>query len=188
MQHLVLCAGINSMKEGDKVGVAGIGGLGHLAIKLAKARGTEVYAFTTSPDKVQDILSFGAKEAIVVDTIDKFTPYHKMVDYMISTIPYDHNVGAYTSVVKPYGEYIQLGVAEMGDYTVNSFVLNSNRVKYSASLIGSIAQTQELIDYCAVNKLYPQIQVINAEEINEAWVNILNKEARYRYVIDTSTI
>ena len=111
-----------------------------------------------------------------------------MVDYMISTIPYDHNVGAYTSVVKPYGEYIQLGVAQNGDYTVNSFALNSNRVKYSASLIGSIAQTQELIDYCAANKLYPQIQEINAEQINEAWVKIINKEARYRYVIDASTI
>lgn len=192
----LLCAGItsyspmirNSMKEGTKVGVAGIGGLGHLAIKLAKARGAEVYAFTTSPAKVKDILAFGAKEAIVVDTIDKLRPYEKMVDYMISTIPYDHNIGAYTSVVKPYGEYIQLGVAQKGDYTVNSFALNSNRVKYSASLIGSIALTQQLIDYCASNKLYPQIELINAGEINAAWVKVLNKEARYRYVIDASTI
>ena len=192
----LLCAGItsyspmvhNSMKKGDKVGVAGIGGLGHLAIKLAKARGAEVYAFTTSPAKVKDILAFGAKEAIVVDSIDKLKPYEKMVDYMISTIPYDFNVGAYSSVVKPYGELIQLGVARKGDYTVNAFALNSNRVKFSASLIGSIALTQQLVDYCAANKLYPQIQMINAEEINEAWVKVLNKEARYRYVIDASTI
>ena len=192
----LLCAGITSysplvdhkVKPGDKVGVAGIGGLGHLAIKLAKARGAEVYAFTTSENKVKDILAFGAKEAIVVNTVDKLAPYEKTLDYMISTIPYDHNVGAYTSVVKPYGDYIQLGVAMKGDYTVNSFALNSNRVKYSASLIGSIARTQELINYCAENKLYPQIQIINAQGINDAWTKILNKEARYRYVIDASTI
>jgi uncharacterized zinc-type alcohol dehydrogenase-like protein len=192
----LLCAGItsyspmvhNSIKKGDKVAIAGIGGLGHLAIKLAKARGAEVYAFTTSRAKVKDILAFGAKEAIVVDSIDKLKPYEKMVDYMISTIPYDFNVGAYSSVVKPYGELIQLGVARKGDYTVNAFALNSNRVKFSASLIGSIALTQQLVDYCAANKLYPQIQMINAEEINDAWVKVLNKEARYRYVIDASTI
>src|SRR4051812_13188261 len=192
----LLCAGITSysplvdykVKAGDKVGVAGIGGLGHLAIKLAKAKRAEVYAFTTSKDKVKDILAFGAKEAVVVDTIEKLAPYEKSLDYMISTIPYDHNVGAYTSVVKPYGDYVQLGVAMNGDYTVNSFALNSNRVKYSASLIGSIARTQELIDYCAQDKLYPQIQLIKATEINDAWTKILNKEARYRYVIDASTI
>jgi alcohol dehydrogenase (NADP+) len=161
--------------------------LGHLAIKLAKARGAEVYAFTTSPSKVKDILAFGAKEAIVVDSLDKLKPYEKKLDYMISTIPYDFNVGAYSSVVKPYGELIQLGVAMKGDYTVNTFALNSNRVKFSASLIGSIALTQQLVDYCAANKLYPQIQMINAAEINETWVKILNKEARYRYVIDAAT-
>ena len=191
----LLCAGItsyspivnNKMQKGQKVGVAGIGGLGHLAIMFAKARGAEVYAFTTSADKVKDILAFGATEAIVVDSPDKLKPYEKTLDFMISTIPYDFNVGAYSSVVKPYGEFIQLGVAMNGDYTVNTFALNSNRVKFSASLIGSIALTQQLIDYCAVNKIYPQIQIIKTEEINDTYVKILNKEARYRYVIDAST-
>ncbi|KQT35641.1 molecular chaperone GroES [Chryseobacterium sp. Leaf405] len=191
----LLCAGItsysplvdNKMQKGQKVGIAGIGGLGHLAIKLAKARGCEVYAFTTSPAKVQDILNFGAKEVIVVDNLGKLKPYEKMLDCMISTIPYDFNVGAYSSVVKPYGEFIQLGVARNGDYTLNAFAFNTNRVKFSAGLIGSIALTQQLVDYCAINKIYPQIQMINAPEINNAWVKILNKEARYRFVIDAAT-
>lgn len=112
----LLCAGITtysplvraSIKAGDKVGVAGIGGLGHMAIKLAEARGAEVYAFTTSPSKVKDILEFGAKEAILVDSVDKLTPYFKSLDYMISTIPVNYNVGPYASLVKPYGTYTQV--------------------------------------------------------------------------------
>lgn len=192
----LLCAGITtysplvraSIKAGDKVGVAGIGGLGHMAIKLAKARGAEVYAFTTSPSKVKDILEFGAKEAIVVDSVDKLTPYFKSLDYMISTIPVNYNVGAYASLVKPYGTYTQVGMLAKGEVTINNFTFNRSRVNYRTSLIGGIPQTQEIVDYCAKNKIYPQIQVVKANEINEVWTKVLNKEARYRYVIDAATI
>jgi uncharacterized zinc-type alcohol dehydrogenase-like protein len=192
----LLCAGITtysplvqaSIKKGDKVGVAGIGGLGHMAIKLAKAKGAEVYAFTTSASKVKDILSFGAKEVIVVDTIDKLKPYYKTLDYMISTIPVNYDVASYASLVKPYGTYTQVGMPVKGEVTINNFMMNRNRVNYRTSLIGGIPQTQEVIDYCAANKIYPQIQVINAEEINEVWIKVINKEARYRYVIDAATI
>jgi alcohol dehydrogenase (NADP+) len=192
----LLCAGITtysplvqaSIKKGDKVGVAGIGGLGHMAIKLAKAKGAEVYAFTTSASKVKDILSFRAKEVIVVDTIDKLKPYYKTLDYMISTIPVNYDVASYASLVKPYGTYTQVGMPFKGEVTINNFMMNRNRVNYRTSLIGGIPQTQEVIDYCAANKIYPQIQLINAEEINEVWVKVINKEARYRYVIDAATI
>ena len=192
----LLCAGITtysplvkaSIKKGDKVGVAGIGGLGHMAIKLAKAKGAEVYAFTTSANKVKDILAFGAKETIVVDTIDKLKPYYKTLDYMISTIPVNYNVGAYASLVKPYGTYTQVGMPAKGVITINTFAFNNNRVNFRTSLIGGIPQTQEIIDYCAENKIYPKIEIIKGEEINEAWTKVLNKEARYRYVIDAATI
>ena len=192
----LLCAGITtysplmqaSIKKGDKVGVAGIGGLGHMAIKLARAKGAEVYAFTTSPNKVKDILSFGAKEVIVVETIDKLKPYYKRLDYMIATIPVNYDITAYASLVKPYGTYTQVGMPAKGEITINTFALNNNRVNLRTSLIGGIPQTQEIIDYCAENKIYPQIQVIKAEQINDAWSKILNKEARYRYVIDAATI
>lgn len=192
----LLCAGITtysplvqaSIKKGDKVGVAGIGGLGHMAIKLARSRGAEVYAFTTSANKVKDILAFGAKETIVVDSIEKLLPRSKSLDYMISTIPVKYNVGAYASLVKPYGTYTQVGMPAKGEVTINNFTFNRNRVNYRTSLIGGIPQTQEIIEYCASNKIYPQIQVIKANEINEAWEKVLNKEARYRYVIDAATI
>ncbi len=192
----LLCAGIttysplvrHSIKKGDKVGVAGIGGLGHLAVKLAVAQGAEVYAFTTSPSKQEDILAFGAKEVIVVDTLDKLTPYRKSLDYIISTIPVQYDVAAYAAMVKPYGTYTQVGMPVGFQLTINNLALAASRVNYNASLVGSIPQTQELVDYCAENKIYPQIEVIKANEINEAWRKVVNKEARYRYVIDTATV
>ncbi len=192
----LLCAGITtysplvkaSIKKGDKVGVAGIGGLGHLAIKLAVAKGAEVYAFTTSASKVNDIRRFGAKEVVIVNSVEKLKPYNKSLDYMISTIPVNYDVAAYASLVKPYGNYTQVGMPAKGEVTINNFVMNRNRVRYSTSLIGGIPQTQEVIEYCAENKIYPEIQLIKASEINETWEKVINKEARYRYVIDAATI
>jgi alcohol dehydrogenase (NADP+) len=192
----LLCAGIttysplvrHSIKNGDKVGVAGIGGLGHLAIKLAKSKVAEVYAFTTTESKMKDILAFGAKEAVFVDSVDKLKPYNKSLDYMISTIPVNYNVRAYASLVKPYGSYTQVGMPAKGEVTINNFAFNRNRVNYNTSLVGSIPQTQELVDYCAENNIYPDIQVIKSNEINEVWRKVVNKEARYRYVIDAATL
>src|SRR6266568_6386729 len=192
----LLCAGITtysplvkaSIKKSDKVGVAGIGGLGHLAIKLAVAKGAEVYAFTTSESKVDDIRRFGGKEVVVVDSVEKLKPYNKSLDYMISTIPVSYNVAAYASLVKPYGNYTQVGMPVKGEVTINNFAMNRNRVRYNTSLIGGIPQTQEVIEYCAENKIYPEVQVIKASEVNETWEKVINKEARYRYVIDTATI
>src|SRR5437870_4585140 len=173
----LLCAGITtysplvkaSIKAGDKVGVAGIGGLGHLAIKLAVSKGAEVYAFTTSASKVNDIHRFGAKKVVVVDSLEKLKPYNKSLDYMIATIPVNYDVGAYASLVKPYGNYIQVGMPAKGEVTINNFAFNRNRVRYSTSLIGGIPQTQEVIEHCAANKIYPEVQVIKASEVNETW-------------------
>jgi alcohol dehydrogenase (NADP+)/uncharacterized zinc-type alcohol dehydrogenase-like protein len=192
----LLCAGITTyspmlrheVKSGDRVGVAGIGGLGHLAVKLARAQGAEVYAFTTSPTKVQDILSFGAKEVIVVDSLDKLTRYRGSLDYMLSTIPVDYNVGAYASLVKPYGTYTQVGMPAKGTVSINNFAFNTNRVNYNTSLVGGILQTQALVDYCAKHGIAPETQVIRANEVNETWEKVVNKAARYRYVIDASTL
>lgn len=192
----LLCAGITtyspiirqSIRKGDKVGVAGIGGLGHLAIKLAVARGAEVYAFTTTESKVKDIFAFGAREAVLVDSPDNLHPYNKILDYMISTIPVDYDVAAYSSTVKPYGSYTQVGMPKGFQIKINNLGLGFSRVNYNASLVGSIPHTQELVDYCAENRIYPQIQLIRANEINEAWIKVVNKEVRYRYVIDAATI
>lgn len=192
----LLCAGITTyapliradFNRGDKIGVAGIGGLGHIAIKLAVAKGAEVYAFTTTPEKVGDILSFGAKEAIVVDSLDKLQPYHGTLDYMISTIPYDFNIGAYSMVLKPYKEFVQVGVPIGGEVTMNAFMTMGSRAKISSSLVGGIPETQEVVNYCAANGIHPEVEIIDASEVNKAWEKVVNKEARYRYVIDAATI
>ena len=191
----LLCAGITTysplmkfdLKKGDKVGVAGIGGLGHMAIKIAVSKGAEVYAFTTSPEKVEDILAFGAKEAIVVDDVKKLYAFGPQLDYMICTIPYQYDVAAYASVVKPYGTYTQVGMPEGFSLNLNALGLSVSRVNFNASLIGGMPETQEVVDYCADNRVYPKIQIIKAEQINEAWENVVNKKARYRYVIDAAT-
>jgi alcohol dehydrogenase (NADP+) len=197
LQHAapLLCAGITTysplmkveMKKGDKIGVVGIGGLGHMAIKLAVSKGAEVYAFTTSPSKVADIKSFGAKEVIVVDNSDKLKPWKGKLDFMISTVPYAYEMSIYIDCVKPYGFFTQVGQPINGALMINNFNMIFNRVNFNGSLIGGIPETQEVMDYCAENKIYPQIQLIEAEEINEAWRKVVDKEARYRYVIDAST-
>ncbi|MEV4886294.1 NAD(P)-dependent alcohol dehydrogenase [Chitinophaga ginsengisegetis] len=191
----LLCAGITTysplmaanFKKGDKVGVAGIGGLGHLAVKLAVSKGAEVYAFTTSPDKVKDILSFGAKEVIVVDQLSKLTPYKKKLDYMISTIPVQFDIAAYASVLKRKGTFTQVGMPIGFQFLVSNIGLANSGVNFNASLIGGIPETQEVVSYCADNGVLPNIQIIKAGQINEAWSSVLDKKARYRYVIDAAT-
>jgi uncharacterized zinc-type alcohol dehydrogenase-like protein len=191
----LLCAGITiysplikeNIKKGDKVGIAGIGGLGHMAIKLAASKGAEVYGFTTSPDKVKDILAFGAKEAIVVDSASKFAAYKGKMDYMISTIPVEHDLAPYLSLVRPHGTFTQVGMPSRFEVTLSVLALASSRIKINSSMCGGIPQTQEMIDYCADHKIWPQIEVIGADGINEAWARVAGKKARYRYVIDAAT-
>lgn len=192
----LLCAGITTysplmrikFKKGDKIGVVGIGGLGHMAVKLAVSKGAEVYAFTTSASKVNDIKGFGAKEVIVVNSAADLKPYFGKLDYMISTVPYAYEMSNYISCVKPYGYFTQVGQPVNGELTINNFNMIFNRVNFNASLIGGIPETQEVIDYCAANKIYPQIEIIKADEINAAWDKVVNKEARYRYVIDAESL
>ncbi|MBW1654553.1 NAD(P)-dependent alcohol dehydrogenase [Flavobacterium quisquiliarum] len=192
----LLCAGITTyspmmktgIKKGDKVGVIGIGGLGHLAVKIAVAKGADVYAFTTSSDKVNDIKSFGAKEVIIVNgKQDQLKPLFGKLDYMISTVPYAYEMSNYISCVKPNGFFTQVGQPINGELIINNFNMIFNRVNFNGSLIGGIPETQEVMDYCALNKIYPQIEIIKADEINGAWDKVVNKQARYRYVIDAST-
>lgn len=192
----LLCAGITTysplmkgyFKKGDKVGIAGIGGLGHLAVKLAASMGAEVYAFTTTQSKSSSIMAMGAREVIFVDNPDKLTQYKGVLDYMISTIPYEYDLAAYASTVKPNGFFTQVGMPNKFSYNVNNFSLSLSRVNYNSSLIGGIPETQDVVNYCAENRVLPEIQIINANEITEAYKRVVNKEARFRYVIDSSTI
>ena len=191
----LLCAGITTysplmkyqIKKGDKVGVAGIGGLGHMAIKIAVSKGAEVYGFTTSADKVKDIKGFGAKDAILVDSTNQLAAYRGQLDYMISTIPVQYDVAAYASVVKPFGNFTQVGMPEKFQLTVSAIALSHSRVNFNASLIGGMKETQEMVNYCADHNVLPEIEMIRAEQINDAWNNVVERKVRYRYVIDAST-
>lgn len=190
----LLCAGITTYSPilqanfdvGAKVGVVGIGGLGHLAVKLARSRGAEVTAFTTSADKVKDIEAWGAK-AVVVDTLDALAPHRGTQDWVISTIPVKYDLAAYTALVRPHGSFTQVGMPDGFSLTLNALALSVSRVNVNASLIGGIPETQEVVHYCADNHVRPDIQVIPADEVTAAWVKVQNKEARYRYVIDAAT-
>ena len=192
----LLCAGITTysplvraqLREGDKVGVIGIGGLGHVAVKLAHSIGAEVYGFTTSPDKIADITSFGAKEGVHVRSMQDLHPYYQRMDYVISTVPVDFDLGGYSWLVKPYGTFTQVGMPKAGKLTLTHFNLVYNRVNFNGSMIGGVPETQEVVDYCATRRITPQTQLIEAHEINAAWKKVIDKHARYRFVIDAATL
>lgn len=193
----LLCAGITTyspmmrhrIRSGDKIGVIGIGGLGHIAIKLAISFGAEVYAFTTSKEKVESIKKMGVKEVICVDSPDKLAPYEGMMDYAICTIPYEFDLSLYASIVRPYGYFTLIGMPS-GDFAdkVNNFALACSRVNYAASFIGGIPETQEVLNYCAEKNIHPNIQIITPEEINTAWQNVIDKKSHFRYVIDMTKL
>jgi alcohol dehydrogenase (NADP+) len=192
----LLCAGITTysplmqhkIKAGDKVGVAGIGGLGHMAIKLAVAMGAEVYAFTSNASKVADIEALGVKEVVVVDKLSRLRPYKKTLDYLISTIPVAFNVGAYASVVKPYGYFTQVGMPVGSSMKLNLVELAFARIHFNASIIGGIAETQDLVNFCADNGIIPDTELISAQQINDAWEKLINNTAGHqRFVIDAAT-
>lgn len=196
----LLCAGVTTysplmkykIKKGDKVGVAGIGGLGHLAVKLAASKGAKVYAFTTSADKIADIKGFGASEVVLVKDALKDTSalaaFRGELDYMISTIPAAFDVPAYAACVKPFGTFTQVGMPAKFEVSFSNVALSRTQVNYTASLIGDMKETQEVLEYCAAHNVRPKIELIEARAINEAWQKVLEKKARYRYVIDSATL
>ena len=190
----LLCAGITTYSPimqanvdvGARVAVIGIGGLGHMAVKIARAKGADVTAFTTSPTKVADIEAWGAK-AVVVDSLDALEAHRGTMDWAICTIPVAYDVAAYASVVKPHGTYTQVGMPDGFSLTLSAIGLSISRVKFEASLIGGVPETQEVVHFCADNKVRPDVEVIAAADVTDAWVKVQNKGARYRYVIDAAT-
>ncbi len=190
----LLCAGITTYSPilqanfdiGDQVGVVGIGGLGHMAVQLAVSKGAKVRAFTTSPSKADDIRAFGA-EPVVVDRLDRLAPHQGQLDWVISTVPVQYDVAAYASVVRPHGHFTQVGMPGAFELKLNALALSISRVNFNASLIGGMRETQEVVHYCADNRIRPRIEVISADQVNEAWAKVVSKDARYRFVIDAST-
>lgn len=191
----LLCGGITTYSPlkhwnvgpGKKVGIVGIGGLGHLAIKLAKAMGAYVVVFTTSPSKVEDAKNLGADEAVLSTDKEQMSKYAKSLDFILDTVSAAHDVNAYLNLLRVDGAMVLVG-APMEPLPVTSFSLIIGRRSFAGSNIGGIAETQEMLDFCAEHNITADIEMINIQQINEAYERLLKSDVRYRFVIDMASL
>lgn len=191
----ILCAGITTyqpmkyfgLKEGQVLGVAGIGGLGHMAVQIGKALGARVVAFTTSPEKADDIARLGADQVIDVNDKQAMEGAKGTIDLMVNTIPYKHDIDPYIPVMKPKGQIAVVGNL-IGFDAVDSGALIMNHVGITGSLIGGIADTQEVLELCAKHDIRPEIELIAMDGINDAFKRMQDEDVRFRHVIDMATL
>ncbi len=187
----LLCAGITtfspmqhwSVASGQRVGVIGFGGLGHLAVKLAVARKADVTVFTTTPGKVEDAKKMGARDAVVWTDPAALQSYANRFDFLISTVPTNVPTHPITNMLRIDGTYVIVGAREPIE-DVRGSGLWLQRRKVSASLMGGMAETQSFIDYCASRNIASDIELINPDQIAQAFDRIKAKDVRYRFVID----
>jgi uncharacterized zinc-type alcohol dehydrogenase-like protein len=191
----LLCAGITTYsplkrygtKKGSKVGVVGLGGLGHMAVKIAKAMGAEVTVFSTSPNKQADAKKLGAKNFIITKDPKNFEPYTGKLDLIIDTVSAEHDFSLYLGTLKIGGTHVLVGVAPEPN-KLASFALIHGRKHLAGSLIGGIKETQEMLDFCARKKVLSDIELIPASKINEAYDRTVKGDVKYRFVIDAKTL
>jgi uncharacterized zinc-type alcohol dehydrogenase-like protein len=190
----LLCAGITVFSPlrhwqagpGKRVGILGIGGLGHLAIKIAKAMGAYVVVFTTSASKIEDAKRLGADEAILSTDLEQMKQHEKL-DMILDTVSAKHDVNIYLNLLKVDGSLVLVGLpAEQ--LPVGAFSLVHNRKSFSGSNIGGIAETQEMLDFCAEHKITADIELINVDQINEAFERLQRGDVKYRFVIDMKSL
>lgn len=194
----LLCAGVTTWSPlrhwdvgpGSTVAVAGLGGLGHLALKLAKARGADrVIALTTSPEKKDEILALGADQVVVMTDEDDVEANAASIDFILSTIPTPFDMKPYISLVKHDGALVTVGMLEpIHEEGLDFAAVSMQRITVAGSLIGSIAETQEVLDFCAEHDIAADVEVISIEKINEAFDDMVEGDVRFRYVIDSSTL
>lgn len=189
----LLCAGVTvysplrrwGVSPGKKVAVVGMGGLGHLAVQFATALGAEVTVFTTSPDKIADAKRFGARDVVINREGADFSKFNRAFDFALDTVPYKHDLNRFIPLLKRDATYCRVGVGKVAD---SNEIGQMNLVLYRNSLAGSntggIRETQDMIDFCALNKIKPEITKIPMNGIDDAWTKVFEKKARYRYVME----
>lgn len=190
----LLCAGITTysplkrygVKKGQKVGVVGLGGLGHMAVKLAKSMGAEVTIFSTSPHKAADAKKLGAKHFVLSSDPKNFEALAGNFDFILDTVSAKHDFTPYLNSLKIDGTMVLVGAAPEPS-EVSAFSLIFGRKRLTGSLIGGIKETQEMLDYCAKKKVFSDIELIPASEINAAYERTLKGQVKYRFVIDAKT-
>ncbi|VXB53530.1 putative oxidoreductase, Zn-dependent and NAD(P)-binding [Arthrobacter sp. 9AX] len=192
----LLCAGVTTysplrhfdVEEGDVVGVVGLGGLGHMAVKLAKAMGARVVVFTTSESKVPAALELGADEVVLSRDEAAMDAANRTIDLIIDTVAAPHDLNPLFRTLRVDGALFQLGLPSEAMPPVNPRALIRRRIAYAGSLIGGIAETQEMLDFCAQHGVVADIEVVRAEQLNEAYDRMVAGDVKYRFVLDTSTL
>lgn len=188
----LLCAGITTYSplrrwkvgKGQKVGVVGLGGLGHMAVKFANAFGARVVLFTTSPGKTQDALRLGAHEVVISKNQAEMQKHTGSFDLILDTVSAEHNLDAYLNLLKRDGTMTLVG-APPTPTPVSGFSLIMRRRQLAGSLIGGIPETQEMLDFCAERGIVCDVEMTTADQVNEAYARMLKSDVKYRFVIDT---
>lgn len=192
----LLCAGVTTfsplrhfdVEEGDVVGVVGLGGLGHMAVKLAKAMGARVVVFTTSEAKVPAALELGADEVVLSRDADAMAAANRSIDLIIDTVAAPHDLNPFFRTLRVDGALFQLGLPSEAMPPVDPRALIRRRISYSGSLIGGIAETQEMFDFCADHDVVADIELVRADQLNDAYDRMVAGDVKYRFVLDTSTL
>lgn len=186
--HDLFAATPLARRAGQKVGVVGIGGLGHMGIKLAHAMGAHVVAFTTSESKRDAARALGADEVVVSRNEDEMAAHVKSFDFILNTVAAPHNLDAFTTLLKRDGTMTLVGAPATPHPSPEVFNLIFRRRSIAGSMIGGIPETQEMLDFCAEHGIVADIELIRADQINEAWERMVKGDVKYRFVIDSSTL
>ena len=191
----LLCAGITTYSPlkhwgvgpGKKVGVVGLGGLGHMGVKLAKAMGAEVIVFTTSPSKVEDARRLGADDVVLSNDTARMGQYAGKLHFVINAVSAHHDINLYLNLLKVDGALALVGAPE-DPLSVAAFSLIPYRRSFAGSTIGGIAETQEMLDFCGQHNIVADIEMINIQQINDAYARLLKGDVKYRFVIDMASL
>jgi uncharacterized zinc-type alcohol dehydrogenase-like protein len=191
----LLCAGITTYSpmrrwgelKGKKVGVVGLGGLGHMGVKFARSFGAHVVVFTTSPGKKEDALRLGAHEVIISTDPDEMKPHVGSFDFILDTIAVEHDINGYINMLGLDGNITLVGAPEK-PLPVSAFALLFGRKSISGSLIGGIKETQEMLDFCGEHNITSDVEVIPIQEVNEAYERLLKSDVKYRFSIDMASL
>lgn len=191
----LLCAGITTyspmrhwgITEGKKVGIVGLGGLGHMGVKFAHAMGAHVVVFTTSPSKIEDALRLGADEVVISHNFDGMQKHAGSFDFILDAVSADHDINAYINLLVRDGNLTLIGAPEK-PLNVSAFGLLFGRRSLSGSLIGGIAETQEMLDFCGEHNITSDVEVIPIQKVNEAYERLLKSDVKYRFCIDMASL
>ncbi len=192
----LLCAGITTYSPlrhwkvgpGTRVGVVGLGGLGHMAVKLAHAMGAEVTLFTTSPGKVDDARRLGADHVVLSTDPAAMKAQQNRLDFILNTVAASHDLGACLKLLRLDGVMTLVGLPQHDHPALKAGVLTSKRRSLAGSGIGGISETQEMLDFCAGHGIVSDVEVIPIQEINVAWGRMLKSDVKYRFVIDMASL